>query len=70
MSIEEHGYNQYKNFLHGKWQKNILLISWLVAFLILGIEIMACMVFIKHEEQVGLSYVILRIIVPSVLYTR
>ena len=67
MSIEEHGYNQYKNFLHGKWQKNILLISWLVAFLILGIEIMACMVFIKHEEQVGLSYVILRIIVPSVL---
>lgn len=69
MSYEERSYKEYKEQIHGKWQKKILLTAWLVAFLVLGIEFFCYFTFLKFENGGPLSpyYVLIRIIIPSLL---
>ena len=69
MSYEERSFNEYKEQIHGKWQKKIILISWLVSSLVFGIEIFSYFTFLKFDTKESLAshYVLIRIIIPSFL---
>lgn len=69
MEQERYNFNQYKQNNQRRWQKKILKLGWSLAFLILAIEIYSYTTLLMHGERVdsSFSYVLLRIITPSLL---
>lgn len=69
MSLEEETFKNYIANHYSKWQKKILLISWVVAIIILCIEIFTYTTLLKNGKRVvfSFSYIFLRIITPTIL---
>lgn len=68
MELEASFYHYRENF-YSHWQKNILRLSWIVGFIILGIEIFTYFSLLSMDEREirRFSYICARIVIPSVI---
>lgn len=69
MKTKMDNFSKYQDYTYSQWQKSILLFSLIIAFIVLGIEILTYFMLSKTtpKEQMGFFYIIIRIVVPSAI---
>lgn len=65
----ERSFTQYRENFYSRWQRNILNLSLIVAFVILGIEIFTfhSLLSVAEREFRKVSYILARIVIPTVI---
>jgi len=65
----EDSFSNYRETFYNRWQRSVLKINWIVAFIVFGVEIFTYFALLNSSEREGvnLAYIIKRIVTPSFL---